>query len=99
MQDLFLALKGFLLLGEKLGFLAARLEFELFTCHISFFPYCTVFLDGMLTISDVSLKTEGLHLECQLQHSNENKGSDLHIIEFSGFFPLLLQKIIERLCM
>lgn len=33
-QDLFLALKGFLLLGEKLDFLAARLGLELFICHM-----------------------------------------------------------------
>lgn len=93
MQDLFVALKIFLLLTEKLGFLAARLGFELFTCHISFFfliarHRSTVFLDGMLAISNISLKTGGLHLECQLQHSNENKGSGAVLelsISFSSF--------------
>lgn len=105
MRDLFLASKGFLLLNEKLFVLAARLGFELFTCPICVFFFfhiarhrSNIFLDGVLTISNISLKT-GLHLECQMPYRNENKGSGCsHLRACWGILPLSLQQILKGLC-
>lgn len=105
MQNLFLSLKGFSLLNEKLGFFSCWTWIWTFCLPYIFFfliarHRSSVFLDGILAISNISLKTEGLHLECQLQYRNENKGSGWsHPPVHMGIFPLSLEQILKRLCM